>query len=343
MIEVQNLTKRYSGRTAVDTISFEVGKGEIVGFLGPNGAGKSTTMRMLTCFLSATEGSAKVAGFDIYDDSIEVRRHLGYMPENVPLYLDMRVTEYLRFRARLKGLRNREAKRSVEDVMETCSLSEVSHKMISTLSKGYRQRVGLADALINKPDLLILDEPTNGLDPNQIRQSRELIRRLGEEHTILLSTHILSEVEMTCGRVVIIDQGKIRASDTPQELIRRLRRPGELLLEVEGDEEKILSALGKIPAVHSVEKVSYSEGWIACTLRVDPQADVRVEVSETIIRNGGKIRELASRAASLEDAFVDLVQHSGPDPRYEMDAPKSKSKKKPKAEPATSEEEFEPG
>ena len=237
MIQVKNLTKKYAGRTAVDSISFEVGKGEIVGFLGPNGAGKSTTLRMLTCFLSATDGTASVAGFDIYDNSIEVRKHVGYMPENVPLYPDMRVIEYLQFRARLKGMRAREAKRAVEEAMDICSLTERKLSIIATLSKGYKQRVGLADALVNKPELLILDEPTNGLDPNQIRQSRELIKHLGERHTILISTHILSEVEMTCGRVVIIDRGKIKASDTPQNLIRRLRRPGEIILEMKGDAE----------------------------------------------------------------------------------------------------------
>ncbi len=327
MIEVNHLTKRYSGRTAVDSISFEVEKGEIVGFLGPNGAGKSTTMRILTCFLSASEGSARVAGFDIYEDSIEVRKHLGYMPENVPLYLDMRVVEYLLFRARLKGLRYREARKSVNEVMDTCSLSEVSHKMIATLSKGYRQRVGLADALIGKPDLLILDEPTNGLDPNQIRQSRQLIKRLGEEHTILLSTHILSEVEMTCGRVIIIDQGKVRASDSPQELIRRLRRPGELLLEMNGDAEKIVPKIKAIDGVSEVEQTSDKEGWTSLTIRVDPQVDARETVSEVVLTQGGKIRELASRAASLEDAFVDLVQHSGPDPRYQDSPRKSREKK----------------
>lgn len=327
MIEVNHLTKRYSGRTAVDSISFEVEKGEIVGFLGPNGAGKSTTMRILTCFLSASEGSARVAGFDIYDQSIEVRKHLGYMPENVPLYLDMRVAEYLLFRARLKGLRYREGRKSVEEVMDICSLSEVSHKMISTLSKGYRQRVGLADALINKPDLLILDEPTNGLDPNQIRQSRELIRQLGEEHTILLSTHILSEVEMTCGRVVIIDQGRVRASDSPQELIRRLRRPGELILEMKGDAEKIVPKIKAISGVSEVEPISVQDGWSSLTIRVDPQVDARESVFEVVLGNGGRIRELASRAASLEDAFVDLVQHSGPDPRYETASRKSRGKK----------------
>lgn len=228
MIQVNHLTKRYAGRTAVDSISFDVEKGEIVGFLGPNGAGKSTTLRILTCFLSASEGTASVAGYDIYEDSIKVRQHVGYMPENVPLYPDMRVKEYLQFRGRIKGLRYRDSLRAVNEAMDICSLSEVDHKIIATLSKGYKQRVGLADALVNKPDLLILDEPTNGLDPNQIRQSRELIKRLGERHTILISTHILSEVEMTCGRVVIIDQGRIRACDTPQNLIRRLRRPGRL-------------------------------------------------------------------------------------------------------------------
>ena len=209
MIEVKDLTKRYAGRTAVDAISFEVEKGEVVGFLGPNGAGKSTTIRMLTCFLSASEGTAKVGGYDIYDDSIKVRQHIGYMPENVPLYPDMRVSEYLNFRAKIKGLRYREAKRAVSEAMDICSLAEVERKMVATLSKGYKQRVGLADALVNKPDLLILDEPTNGLDPNQIRQARELIKRLGDRHTILISTHILSEVEVTCGRVIIIDRGKI--------------------------------------------------------------------------------------------------------------------------------------
>jgi len=234
-IQVCNLTKRYSGRTAVDAISFKVGKGEIVGFLGPNGAGKSTTLRMLTCFLSATEGTATVAGYDIYKDSIKVRRHVGYMPENVPLYLDMRVNEYLRFRARLKGVSWRATRRVVGEVIDSCSLSGVEGKMISTLSKGFRQRVGLADALVNNPDLLILDEPTNGLDPAQIRQSRKLIKRLGDRHTIFISTHILTEVEAICGRVIIIDHGKIRASDTPRNLVRRLRAAGEITMEMKGD------------------------------------------------------------------------------------------------------------
>lgn len=306
MIEARHLTKRYAGRTAVDRISFEVGKGEIVGFLGPNGAGKSTTLRMLTCFLSASEGSATVAGYDIYDDSIEVRRRIGYMPENVPLYPDMRVVEYLRFRARLKGMGHRDSKSGVAEAMDVCSLGAVEKKMISTLSKGYRQRVGLADALVNKPELLILDEPTNGLDPGQIRQSRDLVKHLGERHTILISTHILSEVEMTCGRVIIIDRGKIRASDSPKNLIRRLRRPGSVLLEAKGGAD----ATAKLAALDGVKEVSSSEdrdGWGAYVLATDPQRDLREAVAELAANEGWKVRELSTRSASLEDAFVDLL------------------------------------
>ena len=308
MIEVKDLTKRYAGRTAVDAISFAVEKGEVVGFLGPNGAGKSTTIRMLTCFLSASEGTAKVAGYDIYDDSIKVRQHIGYMPENVPLYPDMRVSEYLNFRARIKGLRYREAKRAVSEVMDICSLAEVERKMITTLSKGYKQRVGLADALVNEPDLLIFDEPTNGLDPNQIRQARELIKRLGDRHTILISTHILSEVEVTCGRVVIIDRGKIKASDSPQNLIRHLRKPSEILLEMSGDAESAERELLKLDGVNHVRRLDDRAKWTSFSITTDPNVDVREDVAALIRGENWKIRELASRAASLEDAFVDLVQ-----------------------------------
>ncbi|MEA3187705.1 MAG: gliding motility-associated transport system ATP-binding protein, partial [Chthoniobacter sp.] len=223
MIKVENLTKRYAGVTAIDNISFEVGKGEIVGFLGPNGAGKSTTMRILSSFMPASAGRASIAGFDVFEKSLEARAHLGYMPENVPLYTDMRVTEYLTYRAKLKGVTGRRLKERLGDVKELCSLREVENRIIGTLSKGYRQRVGLAEALVHEPDLLILDEPTIGLDPNQIRQVRELIRNLGKHHTILLSTHILPEVEMTCSRVIIINKGRIEASDTPQNLLSQMR------------------------------------------------------------------------------------------------------------------------
>jgi len=310
MIHVTNLTKRYAGRTAVDAISFDVGRGEIVGFLGPNGAGKSTTLRILTCFLSATEGTATVAGHDIFKDSIQVRRRVGYMPENVPLYTDMRVHEYLHFRARIKGLGWRETRRAVDEAMDICALSDVRNKLIGTLSKGYRQRVGLADALVNKPDLLILDEPTNGLDPNQIRQVRDLIRQLGERHTILISTHILHEVEMTCGRVIIIDRGRIKASDTPQNLIRRLRAAGTVNLELQDAPANATRELEKLPGVKSATHAETRHGWAAIEIRTDANIDVREEIYALAVKRKWKLRELSRRQASLEDAFVDITQET---------------------------------
>src|ERR1700757_2572832 len=215
-IEVANLTKRYAGHTAVSDISFTVKRGEIVGLLGPNGAGKSTTMRILSCYLPATSGTVRVAGLDVFRNSIEVRRRIGYMPENNPLHSDMRVREYLKFRARLKGLTNQASRDRVDVVMEQCGLTEVARRIIGQLSKGYRQRVGLADALVHEPELIILDEPTIGLDPNQMRSVRQLIKNLARNHTVLISTHILPEVEMTCSRVLILHQGKILAADTPE-------------------------------------------------------------------------------------------------------------------------------
>src|SRR3984957_15596275 len=218
MIEVSNLTKRYAGRTAVNDISFTVARGEIVGLLGPNGAGKSTTMRGLSGFMPATGGTVRVSGLDVFHDSNEVRRRIGYMPENNPLYPEMRVREYLRFRARLKGLGWRRSRERVSTVMDQCGLADVSRRIIGQLSKGYKQRVGLADALVHEPDLIILDEPTIGLDPNQIRSVRKLIKSLAEKHTVLISTHILPEVELTCNRVLIMREGKILAADSPDNL-----------------------------------------------------------------------------------------------------------------------------
>src|SRR5690242_17224078 len=215
MIEVANLTKRYAGHTAVSNISFSVRRGEIVGLLGPNGAGKSTTMRILSCYLPASSGTVRVAGLDVFRDSVEVRRRIGYMPENNPLHFDMRVREYLKFRARLKGLGRKRSRERVDIVLEQCSLTDVSHRIVGQLSKGYRQRVGLADALVHEPELIILDEPTIGLDPNQIRAVRQLIKGLAVAHTVLISTHILPEVEMTCSSVVILHEGRILAADTP--------------------------------------------------------------------------------------------------------------------------------
>lgn len=220
MIQVQGLTKTYRGRAVVDDISFEAGRGEIVGFLGPNGAGKSTTMRILSGFLLPTAGKVEIAGHDIVEESLQARRHLGYMPEDVPLYPEMRVEEYLRYRAGIKGVSRERLAGRVHENMERCGVSEVRRKLIGTLSKGYRQRIGLADALVHDPSILILDEPTNGLDPNQIRSVREIIRSLAGRHTVLLSTHILAEVEAVCERVIILDRGRIKATGDPSSLAR---------------------------------------------------------------------------------------------------------------------------
>jgi ABC-2 type transport system ATP-binding protein len=308
MIKVENLTKRYAGHTAIKDLSFEVGKGEIMGFLGPNGAGKTTTMRILASFMPPTSGRATVAGFDIFTQSLQARSHLGYMPENVPLYNDMRVTEYLDYRAALKGVPHRRAAERVGDVKELCGLKEVEKKLIGTLSKGYRQRVGLADALIAEPDLLILDEPTIGLDPNQIRQVRELIKNLGKQHTILLSTHILPEVEMTCSRVIIIHKGRIEACDTPANLLSKIRQAGGVVVEARVGSDDGPEELKKISGVRDV--VTSTDGdWKKFSLRVESGADVREEIFRLATARRWTVRELSQRRATLEDVFVE-VTHS---------------------------------
>ncbi len=308
MIQVSNLSKRYVGRTAVDGISFEVGQGEIVGFLGPNGAGKTTTIRILTGYMPATSGTASVAGFDVFRDSMEARRRIGYMPENVPLYDDMRVKEYLRFRAQLKGMRGRAARKAVGEAMDLCGLTEMRGKMIGALSKGYRQRVGLADALVHKPDLLVLDEPTNGLDPNQIRRVRELIKQLGLTHTILVSTHILSEVEMTCDRVIILDRGKICASGTPADLVGRLRTARTVTVELRAGAAVAADKLKALPGVKKVVKEGERDGWTLFTLRAESGRDVREAVASLAAEGGWALRELHAQGATLEDVFVDVTQ-----------------------------------
>ncbi len=311
MIKVENLTKQFVGRNAIEDISFEVAKGEIVGFLGPNGAGKTTTLRILTSFLPPTAGRASVAGHDVFTQSIKTRRCIGYMPENVPLYPDMRVKEYLKFRAALKGIRGRKIEHAVSEVIEICGLTEVRRRMIHTLSKGFRQRVGLADALAHRPELLILDEPTNGLDPNQIRQVRTLIRQLGEKHTILLSTHILPEVEMTCGRVIIIDRGKIKASDTPGNLIKRLRTAGTVKVEIKADAGTAAQKIRQIPGVKKVRADSRAREWSHLTVRVESNSDVREAINEVAVKMKWPLRELCRQEASLEDVFVELTQGDG--------------------------------
>ncbi len=308
MIEVENFSKNYAGFRAVQNISFHVNKGEIVGFLGPNGAGKSTTMKVLAGYLPPTDGRISIAGYDVVTDSIEVRKRIGYMPENVPLYTDMRVNEFLRFRAELKRVPRRKIRERVASVVDRCSLADVQNKIIGTLSKGYRQRVGLADAMVNDPGLLILDEPTIGLDPNQIRSVRELIRDLGKDHTILLSTHILSEVELTCNRVLVINRGKIEASDTPANLTKLVRGGGSVLLEVKAPAAQVISSLEALPEIEDVE-VSPGEGeWTLAKVFGKPGVDIREPIFGVVRRNDWPLRELARVKATLEEAFVELTQ-----------------------------------
>lgn len=308
MIEVVNLTKRFPRHEAVRGISFSVAKGEIVGFLGPNGAGKTTTLRMLTGYLPPSSGSAKVAGHDIFRESIEARRRIGYMPENVPLYDDLRVREYLRYRAELKGLSGRAARNRVSEVIETCGLEPMKKKMIRVLSKGYRQRVGLADALVHDPDLLILDEPTNGLDPNQIRQIRELIRQLADRHTVLVSTHILHEVEMTCSRVIIIDGGKIKAQDTPRNLVAGMRAAGKVHLEVAGDPQVVSAALSRLDNVKRVTSEDRDDRWTHYEVLVDSGTDARERIQALVSQYGWPMRTLFRKEATLEDVFIELTR-----------------------------------
>lgn len=307
MIAAKELTKRYVGRTAVDAITFEVKRGEVVGFLGQNGAGKTSTLRMLTGFMPPTSGSAVVAGHDIFHHSLRARRKIGYMPENVPLYEEMRVKEYLHLVGRLHGLGGRQMRVRAGAVMELCRISDVRRKMIASLSKGYRQRVGMAAALIHEPPLLIMDEPTNGLDPNQIRQVRTLIRDLGEEHTILLSTHILSEVEAVCGRVIIIDKGRIKAQGAPDDLVAALRTAGTLLVEVEADPRKVEQVFGSIDGVRKVNGRRLPDGWSKVQVVAESKVDVRAAVHAAVVAEGWDLRELVLRKASLEDAFVELT------------------------------------
>jgi len=307
MVTVEQLTKRYGSATAVDAIDFEVSKGEIVGFLGPNGAGKSTTMRMLSGFLPPTSGRAEVAGCDVFSESLRAREHIGYLPENVPLYPDMRVQEFLRYRAALKGVPGRRMNERVGDVLELCGLVDVGKKIIGRLSKGYRQRVGLADAMVHEPDLLILDEPTIGLDPNQIRLVRDLIRNLKRHHTILLSTHILSEVEMLCSRVIIINKGKIEAMDTPQNLRSRLGAAGHILFEAKVPDPRLAAAeLRKLDGILGAGTRVDGE-WTIFTIRPAADADPREAIYELAVSRQWPVRELSRSAVSLEQVFAEVT------------------------------------
>jgi len=302
MIEAHNLTKTFPGVTALDHVSFEVGKGEIVGFLGPNGAGKTTTMRILTCYLPATHGIAQVAGFDCFKHSLDVRRRVGYLPESNPLYTEMRVGEFLEFRARIKGVPARERTKRIEEVCDRCGLKNRQSSIIETLSKGYRQRVGLADAILHNPEVLILDEPTIGLDPNQMREVRILIRELGMDRTVLLSTHILSEVEKLCRRIIIINKGNIVVEGTPQQIGEQLIRTGRLNLLLRGDGKSVKESLDGIPGI--VSAIWSQQGEMQSFLIDARGKDVSGDILRLAVEKGWSIVEFGPEKLSLDDVFT---------------------------------------
>jgi ABC-2 type transport system ATP-binding protein len=304
VIEVRNLAKYYGNVRAVDNISFTINEGEIVGFLGPNGAGKTTTIRVLTCYQPATSGSAKVAGHDVFTESMAVRRQVGYLPESVPLYPEMRVREYLRFRGKLRGLGRLEREAAVGRVTERCWLGDVIDRPAGQLSKGFRQRVGLADCLLHNPRVLIMDEPTIGLDPAQIRETRSLIRELAQEHTVLLSSHILPEVEATCQRIIIIHRGKIVASGTPADLRERITGGSQLIVELKGPEAEVAAGIRKLEGVSDVRS-ELADGWTRVT--VSARDDLREAIYRLSAEKGWPLRELRREIASLEDFFVKIT------------------------------------
>ncbi|HEX3744000.1 MAG TPA: ATP-binding cassette domain-containing protein [Bryobacteraceae bacterium] len=312
MIKVEGLTKRYARTVAVDNISFEVEKGQIVGFLGPNGAGKTTTMRVLTCFLPPTSGTATVAGFDVLENPMEVKKRIGYLPETPPVYPEMEVIEYLRFTGRLKGISSADITRRVNEVIDRCSLGDVSKKLIAKLSKGYRQRVGLAQAIIHNPDVLILDEPTSGLDPKQIIEIRDLLKQLAGEHTIILSTHILTEVEQSCERVIIISAGKLVAIDSVANLTNRLRGSESVALEVEAangapNSGDVQGRLEQVPGVSRVVLKESRDGRLSFEVESLQGRTIRADLARTVVNSGWNLSELRAVGLSLEDIFLELT------------------------------------
>jgi ABC-2 type transport system ATP-binding protein len=314
MIEVESLTKRYGRATAVDGVSFRVEKGEILGFLGPNGAGKTTTMRILTCYLPPTEGTARVAGHDVFAQPMEVKKRVGYLPETPPLYPDMEVRAYLEFCARIKGVPGGERKARVADAIEKCRVGDVRDKLIAKLSKGYRQRVGLAQAILHNPDVLILDEPTAGLDPKQIIETRELIRGLAGSHTVILSTHILPEVSMTCGRVVIINKGRVVAEDTPDNLTRRLKGAGTVRVEALGDQAALLEAVKAVPGVLAAHPRGGHDGSVIVDVEAEAGRDVRAELAWAVVTKGHQLLGLQQLGMSLEEIFLHLTTTDAAEP-----------------------------
>jgi ABC-2 type transport system ATP-binding protein len=308
LIEVENLTKTYGDKTAVDHVSFSVNKGEILGFLGPNGAGKTTTMRILTGFMPATSGIARVAGFDVATNSMDVRRHIGYLPETPPIYPDMTIESYLDFVARIKNVPAADRAARVTDAMRKTNLEDRRTELIKRLSRGYKQRVGIAQALVHDPDVIVLDEPTVGLDPKQIIEVRNLIKGLAGSHTIILSTHILPEVSMTCDRVVIINKGKIAAVDTPQNLTSQMKSGQKIRLEVQAPADALRATLAQVPGVtHVVVETLPGSAHSIVTIETAQGSDARSEVAATIIRNNWPLFELRGVSLSLEDIFLELT------------------------------------
>ena len=307
MIEVQNLTKHYGPVTAIRDVSFRVAPGEIVGFLGPNGAGKTTAMRILSCFMPATSGAARVAGYDVFRQSMEVRRRIGYLPENVPLYTDMRVAPYLDFVAEVKGVGRAERRGRIAEVMERCLITDVQNRLIGKLSKGYRQRVGLAQAIVSDPEVLILDEPTIGLDPRQITEIRSLIKSLAGKHTVILSTHILPEVSMVCTGVVIINKGSIVAQGPIDTLVQQFFPTARVEVEIVGPPAAVRSGIGGIPGVVSVEELAVTNGAGRYVVESSRERDVRGEIFEVAVQQQWKLLELRRVGTSLEEVFIRIV------------------------------------
>ena len=317
MIKVDRLTKRYGPNLAVKDITFEVEKGEIVGFLGPNGAGKTTTMRILTGFLPPTSGTASVSGFDVQESPQEVKKRIGYLPETPPLYLDMSVEGYLDFVGRLKGIAGSDIAARVDAVLDRCALGDVRKKLTGHLSKGYRQRVGLAQALIHDPDVLILDEPTAGLDPKQISEVRQLIHQLSGEHTIILSTHILPEVQSIADRIIIISEGKLEASDSPENLLARMQGAESVLIEIDGPPEDVESRLMSVAGVHAVARKNGHGGRTSWEVETGKEPNIRSELARAVVESGWGLYEIRSIGMSLEDVFLKLTASDAAEPAIE--------------------------
>ncbi|MCB0281480.1 MAG: ABC transporter ATP-binding protein [Calditrichae bacterium] len=305
MIHVEGLTRYYGEKRAISDVTFNVNKGEILGLLGPNAAGKTTTMRILTCYMPPTSGKATVGGFDIFEQSIDVRRITGYLPESPPLYVDFTVNDYLDFVAKIKGVEKSRRPKEIDNVVEKASIGDVRHRIIGKLSKGYKQRVGLAQALLNNPQIVILDEPTVGLDPKQIIEIRELIKNLRGEHTVILSSHILPEIEQTCERVVIISNGKVVAEDTPQNLTNRLKGGERTIMQIEGAENKIRDAFKDIVQIKNLIVTPADNG--ICQVEVESEADIRKELARNTVQQNLGLLELSTDKFTLEDIFLHLT------------------------------------